>query len=158
MSSVLASGLLCGLWAFIAPTVGLMTWAGFAGCTTFFAIGTGGKNGLVKAALCNITGVGCGLLILWLSSVIAIPQSAAIFSGIVTSLMCLLGKMKLINYVPGIFVGCFSTFAAGGQWIILLISLLCGALLGFLCSQLAKQFSTWYEKSITKRESSLTHL
>ncbi|WAA12317.1 DUF1097 family protein [Fervidibacillus halotolerans] len=36
MFSVLASGLLCGLWAYIAPVFGLYTWAGFAGCTTFF--------------------------------------------------------------------------------------------------------------------------
>ncbi|WP_244996726.1 DUF1097 domain-containing protein [Caldifermentibacillus hisashii] len=115
MSSVLASGLLCGLWAFIAPFIGLLTWAGFAGCTTFFAIGNSGVTGLVKAMLCNITGFGCGLLIIWLSNIIAIPQSAAIFSGIVTSLMCLIGKLKMINYVPGIFIGCFSTFAANGN-------------------------------------------
>ncbi|WAA12318.1 hypothetical protein OE105_12265 [Fervidibacillus halotolerans] len=29
----------------------------------------------------------------------------------------------MINYILGIFIGCFSTFAANGDWIILLISL-----------------------------------
>jgi uncharacterized BrkB/YihY/UPF0761 family membrane protein len=154
MSSVLASGLLCGIWAFIAPTVGLLSWAGFAGCTTFFAIGQGDVKGLVKAMLCNITGFGCGLLILWLSNLIAIPQSGAIFSGIVTAIMCLLGKLKMINYVPGIFIGCFSTFAANGSWIILLISMLSGTILGFLCFQLAEEFSTWYVK-LTKKDKRL---
>lgn len=151
MSSVLASGLLCGLWAFIAPFIGLLTWAGFAGCTTFFAIGNSGVTGLVKAMLCNITGFGCGLLIIWLSNIIAIPQSAAIFSGIVTSLMCLIGKLKMINYVPGIFIGCFSTFAANGSWLVLLFSLLSGVVLGYLCSQLAKEFSNWHVKRTEKR-------
>ena len=28
-----AIGVLCGLWAFGAPYIGLSIWAGFAGCT-----------------------------------------------------------------------------------------------------------------------------
>lgn len=153
MAAVLANGLLCGLWAFIAPAVGLWTWAGFAGCTTFFAIGTGGVKGAFKAMLCNITGVGCGLLILILSNIVTIPYSAAIFSGVVTALMCLLGKLKMINYIPGIFIGCFSTFAANGNYLILLASLLSGAILGYLCSQLAKEFSKWHVKMVGQQKS-----
>ncbi|RKQ30256.1 DUF1097 domain-containing protein [Oceanobacillus halophilus] len=146
MASVLATGLLCGIWSFIAPLFGMLTWAGFAGCTTFFAVGTGGGKAMGKAMLCNTTGVACGLLILGLSGVVDIPGGAAIFSGIVTSIMCLLGKVRLMNYTPGIFVGCFSTFAISGGWFVLLLSLLSGALLGFLCAELGKKFSDWYRK------------
>ncbi|UOE77708.1 DUF1097 domain-containing protein [Parageobacillus thermoglucosidasius] len=153
MSSVLATGLLCGLWALLAPSLGLMTWAGFAGCTTFFAVGTGGVKGMVKAMLCNITGVGCGMLILWLSAMLEIPYSAAIFSGIITVVMCLAGKLPLINYTPGIFIGCFSTFAANGDWQVLLLSLLSGAVLGFLCVKLSEEFSCWYQKLSAKQRS-----
>ncbi len=146
MVTALATGLLCGIWSFLAPLFNLFTWAGFAGCTTFFAIGEGGLATVKKAMLCNVTGVACGMLIIWLSEILPFPYSGAVFSGLITVVMCLLGILSLINYTPGIFVGCFTTFAANGQAFILIISLLCGALLGFLCDELGKFFLKWQEK------------
>lgn len=146
MAAALVTGLLCGIWSFLAPLFNLFTWAGFAGCTTFFAIRKGGMQTVKKAMLCNVTGVICGMLILWLSNALAFPYSGAVFSGIVTVVMCLLGTLAFINYTPGIFIGCFSTFAAGGNFIILIISLLCGALLGYFCDELGKVFMKWQQK------------
>lgn len=149
MVTALATGILCGIWSFLAPLFNLFTWAGFAGCTTFFAIGKGGLATMRKAMLCNVTGVACGMLILWLSDIFAFPYSGAVFSGLITVVMCLLGTLSLINFTPGIFVGCFTTFAANGQALILIVSLLCGALLGFLCDELGKVFLKWHEKYTT---------
>ncbi|RKQ28674.1 DUF1097 domain-containing protein [Oceanobacillus halophilus] len=152
MASALATGLLSGIWAYIAPLFGMLTWAGFAGCTTFFAVGTGGRKGLRTAMICNAVGVACGMLILSLSATVDIPGGAAIFSGLVTSLMCLLGKVRLMNYTPGIFVGCFSTFAIGGDWLVLLISLFAGVLLGFFSAELGRVFSGWYQRVASKSQ------
>jgi Protein of unknown function (DUF1097). len=149
MASALATGLLCGLWSLLAPLFRMLTWAGFAGCTTFFAIGEGGTKSAGKAILCNLTGVACGLFCIWLSEVVNIPYSAAIFSGIITIVMCLLGQLHLINYTPGIFIGCFSTFAANGHVIALLLSLICGAFLGYSCDELGKAFTAYQQNHLS---------
>lgn len=43
MSSLCAlsivTAVLCGIWSYLAGIVGLIGWAGFAGCTTYFACG-----------------------------------------------------------------------------------------------------------------------
>ncbi|WP_138418681.1 DUF1097 domain-containing protein [Aquibacillus sediminis] len=152
MASALATGLLSGIWAYIAPLFGMLTWAGFAGCTTFFAVGTGGTKALRTAMITNTTGVACGMAILGLSATIDIPAGAAIFSGIITSVMVLLGNVRPMNYTPGIFVGCFSTFAVGGDWPLVLISLLCGVLLGFFSAELGGKFSSLYQKIAPKQD------
>jgi len=157
MASIIATGLLCGLWTLISTPLGLLGWAGFAGCTTYFTLGAGGSKDMRKAILCNIAGVGCGMLILILTNITAIPNGAAIFSGLVTCLMCVLGaKVLPINYTPGIFMGCFSTFAANGNWFILVISLVCGAVLGFLCTKLGATFSIWGQKLLPKQDQMVT--
>jgi hypothetical protein len=157
MASVMATGLLCGLWTLISTPLGLLGWAGFAGCTTYFTLGAGGSKDMRKAMLCNIAGVGCGMLILILTNITGIPNGAAIFSGIVTCLMCVLGaKVLPINYTPGIFMGCFSTFAANGNWVILVISLVCGAILGFLCTKLGATFSTLGQRLLPKHDQMVT--
>lgn len=42
MSSLCAlsivTAVLCGIWSYLAGIVGLIGWAGFAGCTTYFAL------------------------------------------------------------------------------------------------------------------------
>jgi len=158
MASILATGLLCGLWTFISTPLGLWGWAGFAGCTTYFALGAGGSKDMRKAMLCNIAGVACGILIIILTNITGIPNGAAIFSGLVTCLMCVLGaKVLPINYTPGIFMGCFSTFAANGDWVILLLSLLCGAVLGFSCSKLGEIFSIWAQKILPNHDQMVTN-
>ncbi|MBY0099523.1 DUF1097 domain-containing protein [Mesobacillus maritimus] len=157
MASIIATGLLCGLWTLISTPLGLLGWAGFAGCTTYFTLGAGGSKDMRKAMLCNIAGVGCGMLILLLTNMTGIPNGAAIFSGLVTCLMCVLGaKVLPINYTPGIFMGCFSTFAANGNWLILVISLVCGAVLGFLCTKLGAAFSIWGQRFLPKHDQMVT--
>ncbi|SDJ57765.1 DUF1097 domain-containing protein [Salimicrobium halophilum] len=151
MAAALATGLLSGIWTYIAPFFGMLIWAGFAGCTTFFAVGTGRFRALATASITNITGVACGMMILLLSTTTEFSGGMAIFSGIVTTVMVLLGTVKPTNYTPGIFVGAFSTFASGGDWLIVAISLLAGVLLGFFSAELGMQFSKLHHKFAPKR-------
>lgn len=146
MATALATGLLSGIWTYIAPLFGLLIWAGFAGCTTFFVVGTGRWRALATATITNVTGVACGMIILVLASAADFSAGMAILSGIVTTIMVLLGSVKPMNYTPGIFVGAFSTFASGGDWFVITMSLLCGVLLGFFSAELGMKFAALYRK------------
>ncbi|WP_347861869.1 DUF1097 domain-containing protein [Salimicrobium sp. PL1-032A] len=106
---------------------------------------------MATASITNITGVACGMMILLLSTTTEFSGGMAIFSGIVTTVMVLLGTVKPTNYTPGIFVGAFSTFASGGDWLIVAISLLAGVLLGFFSAELGMQFSKLHHRFAPKR-------
>lgn len=137
MSSLCAlsitTAVLCGLWSYLSTIVGLISWAGFAGCTTYFASGKHGITGLKKAIFPNLIGVVCGMTIIILSNLVPIFGELGIWCAIITFVMCIIAKFELFDFCPGTFVGCFSTFAAGGDWKILIPSLLIGAFLGFAC-------------------------
>ena len=129
----IVTGVLCGLWNEMAMALQLLSWAGFAGCTTYFAFNEHGFKGVKMTVLCNLAGVGSGMLLLYLSSVMSFTYSAGILCCLVTVMMCWLGYIRYIAFIPGIFMGCFSTFAANGNWPVLVVSMICGAVLGFLC-------------------------
>lgn len=130
------TGILCGIWAELAMLFGLISWAGFAGCTTYFAFNEHGFKGVKMTVLCNLSGIASGMLIIYLGSIISFTYSVGIFCGIVTVLMCWLGHVKHVAFIPGIFMGCFSTFAANGDWQLLAVSMVCGAVLGLLCDRI----------------------
>ena len=47
--------------------------------------------------------------------------------------MVILSGLRLFDFCPGIFMGCFSTFAANGDWKVLVPSIVLGAVLGVIC-------------------------
>ncbi|MGK0469204.1 DUF1097 domain-containing protein [Clostridium sp.] len=100
----LITGILCGLWTASSPSLGLLGWARFAGCTAFFA--AGGKLKGFKSA---------------------------ITTAVITFVMCIQAKIKLFEFIPGTFIGSFSTFAYGGNWKAVVPALILGAILGLLC-------------------------
>lgn len=137
MSSLCALGvstaILCGLWSCVSGFVGLLGWAGFAGCTTYFACGEKGFSGIKKTICCNLAGVLCGITIIYLGDWIPALNISGVWCALITFVMCIISKYKIVNYCPGIFMGCFTTFAANGEWKLLIPSLLIGAVLGFAC-------------------------
>lgn len=139
MSSLFAlsvtTGVLCGVWAFIAGPLDLLTWAGYAGCTSYFASGEHGLKGLKRSVIPNMAGVLCGMAIFFLSDLFPTLGNAGVWSGVISFIICIIGKSKWFNFIPGTFLGCFSTFAAGGNWMILIPSLLAGAILGVSCDK-----------------------
>lgn len=60
----IATAVLCGIWSYLAGIVGLIGWAGFAGCTTYFACGKHGMSGVKKTIVTNLAGVLCGMTII----------------------------------------------------------------------------------------------
>lgn len=129
----ITTGILCGIWAEVATTFQLLSWAGFAGCTTYFAFNEHGIKGVKMSILCNMSGIISGMILIYISSASTFTWSGGVWCGIITLGMCLLGYLKQTSFIPGIFMGCFSTFAANGDWQVLAISMICGAVLGYLC-------------------------
>ncbi|MEG2246711.1 MAG: DUF1097 domain-containing protein [Peptostreptococcaceae bacterium] len=129
------TAILCGFWTWISGIIGLLGWAGFAGCTTYFACGKHGFEGIKKTIFPNMAGVLCGMSIIFLSNIVPSLGDAGVWCAIVTFVMCIIGKSKWFDFIPGTFMGCFCTFASGGNWILLIPSLLFGALLGISCDK-----------------------
>lgn len=132
----ITTGSLCFLWAAIGPSLGLLVWAGFAGCTSFFAAG-GKAEGFKKTVAANISGVILATISIYLTGLINIEFLGAVITGVATFIMCAQGRFKLLSFIPGAFVGSYSTFASDGQSLIVLISLLIGAVIGYCCEKSA---------------------
>ena len=60
---------------------------------------------------------------------------APVAVGAIVTLIVLMGAVRWLAFVPGIFVGCYSTFAIEGDWKLLGLSLVAGAVLGLLCDR-----------------------
>lgn len=141
------TAVLCGAWSALSPIMGLLGWAGFAGCTTYFACGESGVSGIKKSVIPNITGVLCGMGIILLSSIFPLFDKMGIWCAIITFFMCIISKYKWFSFCPGTFLGCFSTFAAQDNYEVLIPSLILGVLLGAACDCSAKAIYQKYFNS-----------
>ena len=55
LSIAITTGILSGIWGWVAVSLGLLSWAGFLGCTAYFACPQGGLKGLWISA-CTVYG------------------------------------------------------------------------------------------------------
>lgn len=142
----ISTAVFCGIWHALAclATPWLMSWAGFAGCTTYFSTGSHGWTGLRRTLIPNLAGLACGISCFYLGEIVPALGTWGVWCAIITFIMCIISYFKLLDFCPGIFMGCFSTFAAlGGAaedgipmvFVYLGISLICGAFLGVLCDK-----------------------
>ena len=136
--SAFATALLCTVWMVIANATGLLGWAGFAGCTAYFAGPKKGVSALPLTFACVGSGVAYALISVHLGSQIDFAQIGLVFTFVTTFLMCAGGKIGIISFVPGAFMGSFSTFAAGGDFMII-PSIAAGIILGLCCDTLGKK-------------------
>lgn len=130
-SLALTTGLLSALWAWAAVALGLPSWAGFLGCTAWFASPKGGVTGFLTILFTLGSGV------LWAQVIIAgsavapgITWLSYAMTGVVAFLMCVQSRQTLLSFVPGTFIGACATFAAQGDWKSVLPALLLGLLFG----------------------------
>ncbi len=130
-SLALKTGLLSALWAWAAVALGLPSWAGFLGCTAWFASPKGGVTGFLTILFTLGSGV------LWAQVIIAgsavapgITWLSYAMTGVVAFLMCIQSRQTLLSFVPGTFIGACATFAAQGDWKSVLPALLLGLLFG----------------------------
>lgn len=126
------TGILSGVWGWVAVSLGLIGWAGFLGCTAYFACPQGGLKGLVIGALTCCSGVFWAMAIIHGSELA--PQwnlLGYLLTGVVAFLMCIQAKQQWLGFVPGTFIGACATFAGGGDWPLVTLSLLVGLLFGY---------------------------
>ncbi|MEG0250671.1 MAG: DUF1097 domain-containing protein [Peptostreptococcus sp.] len=142
----LSTGFFCGVWAAIAavPSLGLITWAGFAGCTAYFASGKHGIEGMSAAIFSTMSGVVSALIALFISGKFpGIPVVAILMTGIISGTMCLKSAVKPLWFIPGAFIGCFSTFAYVSTGVNIfsaallphVLSILSGSILALCCDK-----------------------
>ncbi|AGB83311.1 Protein of unknown function (DUF1097) [Serratia sp. FGI94] len=126
------TGILSGIWGWVALSLGLISWAGFLGCTAYFACPQGGVKGLLVSTLTCCSGVFWAMLIIHGSALEpAWSLLGYVLTGVVAFLMCIQAWQQWLNFVPGTFIGACATFAGDGEWRLVTLSLLVGLLFGF---------------------------
>lgn len=73
----------------------------------------------------------------------------ALAVGFIAWIMTYQSKIDLLANVPCAFMGCFSTFAAGGDWKALLVGVTIGVVLGFVCDYSGRYFFRLWSKPET---------
>lgn len=157
----LGIGICCGIWGFISalPSLELITWVGFAGCTAYFASGKHGLEGMKTTILSTFSGMLFALIAVFISGLI--PDSIAlsvIMTGIISASMCWQAKIKALWFVPGAFMGCFTTFGVASMGLNVLgsdiksviFSLLCGSILAVSCDMTGQFFFKKFGKPEAK--------
>ncbi len=142
----ITTGILSALWAWLATAWGLLAWAGFLGCTAYFACPQQHWHGLWLSLLSCFSGVFWAMLIFYGSALHpSLDMLTYALTGTVSFLMCVQAKQKWLSYIPGTFIGACATFASDGNWQVVLASLLLGLFFGFAMKHsglwLANKFS-----------------
>ena len=132
LAIAITTGILSGIWGWVAVSLGLLSWAGFLGCTAYFACPQGGFKGLAISTCTTLSGVLWALVIIYGSALA--PQLeivSYVMTGVVAFLMGMQSKQLLLSFVPGTFIGACATFAGQGDWRVVVPSLLVGLLFGY---------------------------
>ncbi|BDM63698.1 hypothetical protein NFHSH190041_11500 [Shewanella sp. NFH-SH190041] len=132
LAIALTTGLLSGIWGWLSVIFGLLTWAGFLGCTTYFASPIEGLKGLGISICTNLSGVFWAMVIIKLTDMGHMAVLGYIVTGIVATMMCVQAKKAWLSFIPGTFIGCCATFAANGHWQAVIPALIVGAVFGYL--------------------------
>ena len=132
LAIAITTGILSGIWGWVAVSLGLLSWAGYLGCTAYFACPTGGLKGLLISACTTMSGVIWALVIIYGSALAPHLEIVSyVMTGIVAFLMCIQAKQLLLSFVPGTFIGACATFAGQGDWQLVVPSLAVGLLFGY---------------------------
>lgn len=153
----ITTGILSGLWGWVAVSLGLLGWAGFLGCTAYFACPQGGMKGLFISLCTLCSGVLWALVIIHGSALAPHAEILGyIMTGVVAFLMCIKARHILLSFVPGTFIGACATFANQGEWHNVVPSLLLGLVFGFAMKNSGLWLSARREKSKPKAGSLLS--
>lgn len=151
-SIALTTGILSGLWGWVAVSLGLLSWAGFLGCTAYFACPQGGLKGLVISFCTLMSGVAWAQLIIYSSALMPhLDIAGYAITGVVAFLMCIQAKNLLLSFVPGTFIGACATFAGQGDWRVIIPSLIVGLIFGYAM----KNSGLWLAMRREKRQQNM---
>lgn len=131
----MVTGILSGIWAALSLSLELITFAGFLGWSTFFAVG-GGNKGLQSTLITNFSGVIWGFLMMQMSSAFALFLGETLGLGVAVAIgacgMCLQSHFKWLGFIPGTFIGASTFFATGFNLSGSIAALILGALFGYI--------------------------
>lgn len=142
-------GVLAGLWGQFSGPAGLITWVAFVSWACFFAAG-GKKDGLIKVAASNVSGVVWGLIIVFLLKSFPFQYGLGVYIAIIVFLACIQAKLSILSFIPGTFAGIACFFGTNFNWQGTLIALLAGACLGFVSEYLGVMLTKIGKKEETK--------
>ncbi|MGR5178129.1 DUF1097 domain-containing protein [Vibrio parahaemolyticus] len=145
----ITTGILSGIWGWTAMSLGLLSWAGFLGCTSYFASPKDGVKGLAQSLLTNMSGVVWAIVIIEGSSLFNLEIVGYIMTALVSFFMCVQAKREWLGYIPGTFIGACATFAANGAWQLVIPSLILGGVFGYLM----KASGLWLHRQLTSPSS-----
>ncbi|MDO6707043.1 DUF1097 domain-containing protein [Photobacterium sp. 1_MG-2023] len=149
----ITTGILSGLWGWIAVSLGLLSWAGFLGCTTYFASPQDGLKGVGLSLATNLSGVAWAMMIIHGSEWIGIEVFGYVMTALVSFLMCVQAKRQWLSFIPGTFIGCCATFAANGHWQLVIPSLILGVCFGYAM----KTSGLWLQAKSQKTAAPVVH-
>jgi hypothetical protein len=131
-------GILAGIVTVATAKLHIETWAVFAAWACFFAAG-GGLDGLKKGLCGTLSGVAWGVIIVQLLGLMT-PQLGAdmalfVALTVIVTAMCFAGKLPLLAFIPGAFVGCAVFFGLKFAWQPAAIGLAVGSVMGYISWQ-----------------------
>ena len=144
----LTTGILSGIWGWVAVSLGLLSWGGFLGCTTYFALQRDGIKGVGLSIATNLSGVFWAMLIIKLSSLINLEIISYVVTALVAFMMCAQAKKSWLSFIPGTFIGSCATFAANGNWQLVIPSLVVGVVFGYLM----KSSGLWLHAKLAEKK------
>lgn len=98
LSIAITTGILSGIWGWVAVSLGLLSWAGFLGCTAYFACPQGGFKGLLISVCTLLSGMVWALVIIHGSALAPHLEIVSyVLTGIVAFLMCIQAKQLLLS-------------------------------------------------------------
>ncbi|WP_420271193.1 DUF1097 domain-containing protein [Klebsiella quasipneumoniae] len=133
LSIAMTTGLFSATWIVLATLLHLPAWAGFLGCTTYFAINNNSSSALFICALSLASGVAwacasLGVLQQYHGSLLILVVS----TGTIAFFMCIQARLKYLSFIPGAFIGSCTVFASDVHLISSIAALFAGLLAGFL--------------------------
>ncbi|WP_375749829.1 DUF1097 domain-containing protein [Vibrio sp. HN007] len=159
MSALLAisitTGILSGVWGWVSISMGLITWAGFLGCTSYFASPTEGLKGLGFSLAANVSGVFWAMVMIKGGSIFPLEIMGFVVTALVSFMMCIQAKNTVLAYIPGTFIGCCATFAANGDWALVIPSLVVGGIFGYLMKFTGLALKSYIENRSANRKNSV---
>ncbi len=144
----LTTGILSGIWCWLSITLGLLSWAGFLGCTTYFASPEDGLKGIGISIATTLSGVFWAMIIIYFSSKVGADIAVYAITAVVAFFMCIQAKKSILKFIPGTFIGSCATFAADGNWKLVIPSLVVGIIFGYLM----KSSGVWIHKLLEQKK------
>lgn len=128
----ISMALYAGAWTLLCEKTGMVSWIGFAGCTTYFACGKKNLPGIGVTIATNLSGAAWAMLSMLLGKMWDWPFASALLCAFISYIIIMQAKVKGLGFIPGAYIGCFVTFAAKGEWKAVLPAMLLGPVLGWL--------------------------